>query len=227
MQRRDFVKNISLGIAGATVAPYVFARRPQAAHSFELPKLPFGESDLQPVISAKTLSFHYGKHHAGYFKKLNAAVVDSPLAGHSLEDVIAITHKQGQQGTFNNAAQAWNHTFYWNSMGPNGGGQPSGKLADAIKTSFGGFNEFRDAFAGVCKKQFGSGWGWLVADGDQLEVMATGNADTPLVHGKTPLLVIDVWEHAYYLDYQNRRSDYVDAILDKLINWEFAALQLG
>jgi Fe-Mn family superoxide dismutase len=196
--------------------------------SIQLPPLPYGESDLAPHISANTLSFHYGKHHKAYVDNTNKMVEGTDLGKASLEEIIKAAHgKADKKGLFNNSAQVWNHTFYWNSLSPKGGGQPTGKLLDRIKSDFGDFAAFRAALAKAAVSQFGSGWAWVVVDGGKLKVEQTANADNPLTTGKKPLLTIDVWEHAYYLDYQNRRPAYVDAVLDKLLNWEFAAKNLG
>jgi superoxide dismutase, Fe-Mn family len=191
----------------------------KAKASVTLPKLPYEENALEPVISARTVSFHYGKHHAGYVAKLNELIEGSPYAGRPLDDVVTRAAKDpAAKAIFNNAAQAWNHDFYWRSMRPGGG-----TLRDAIERDIGGLAEFRTAFAKAAAGEFGSGWAWLVADKDRkLKIATTDDADTPIVRGDTPLLTIDVWEHAYYLDYQNRRPDYIAAWLDKLINWEFA-----
>jgi Fe-Mn family superoxide dismutase len=188
--------------------------------AFELPPLPYGEDALAPHISAQTLQFHHGKHHATYVTNLNGFVEnDASLQGKSLEEIIL----SSDGGVFNNAAQVWNHTFFWHSMRPGGGGAPSGALAAAIDASFGSLDGFRTAFADAAKTQFGSGWAWLVAGESGLEVMKTANADLPMKHGKTALLTLDVWEHAYYLDYQNRRPDFITAFLDHLVDWDFAA----
>ena len=196
--------------------------------SIQLPPLPYGESDLAPHISANTLSFHYGKHHKAYVDNTNKMVEGTDLGKASLEEIIKAAHgKADKKGLFNNSAQVWNHTFYWNSLSPKGGGQPTGKLLDRIKSDFGDFAAFRAALAKAAVSQFGSGWAWVVVDGGKLKVEQTANADNPLTTGRKPLLTIDVWEHAYYLDYQNRRPAYVDAVLDKLLNWEFAAKNLG
>lgn len=195
---------------------------------FKLTPLPYAEDALEPHISAKTMSFHYGKHHKGYVEKLNKAIAEKKLEAPTLTAVIIQAAKDPElKGVFNNAAQTWNHTFYWASMKPKGGGEPSGKLADKIKADLGGMEGFKKAFAEAANGQFGSGWAWLVVQDGKLAVTKTGNADNPIVSGGRPLLVIDVWEHAYYLDYQNRRPDYVNAVLDKLINWGFAADNLG
>ena len=195
----------------------------------ELPPLPYADNALAPSISSNTIGFHYGKHHKAYVDNLNGLLKDAPdLAALSLEDLIKkVVGDTSKAGMFNNAAQVWNHTFYWKSMSPKGGGQPTGKLLDLIGTSFGGFDKFKDAFATAGKTQFGSGWAWLVLDGGKLTVEKSANADTPMARGKKCLLTMDVWEHAYYLDYQNRRPDYITTFLDKLVNWEFAAANLG
>ena len=196
----------------------------KAKPSFSLLKLPYEENALEPVISARTLLFHHGKHHAGYVAKLNELVEGTPYVGRPLDEVVTRTAKDpAAKSIFNNAAQAWNHDFYWRSMRPKGGGKPGGTLGGAIERDFGGLAEFRTAFAKAAAGEFGSGWAWLVADKDgRLKIVATDDADTPIVRGEEPLLTIDVWEHAYYLDYQNRRPDYIAAWLDKLIDWEFA-----
>lgn len=194
-----------------------------------LPDLPYAQDALAPHISAQTLDFHHGKHHAAYVKNLNGLIDGSDLADKSLEDVIlAVAGDAAKAGVFNNAAQIWNHTFYWNSMAPNGGGAPTGALAEAIDRDFGSFDAFKTAFAQAGATQFGSGWAWLVAVNGKLEVRKTGNAETPLTEdGVTPLLTMDVWEHAYYLDFQNRRPDYISTFLDHLVNWEFASANFG
>lgn len=197
--------------------------------SFTQPKLPYDENALDPVISARTLSFHYGKHHAAYVNNLNNLTKDTDYANLSLEDVIKRAAKDPKAtGIFNNAAQVWNHTFYWESMAAKGGGEPSGKLKGAIEKSFGDFKSFREGFAKAAAGQFGSGWAWVVAGADgKLKITATANADCPLAHGEKALITIDVWEHAYYLDYQNRRPDFVQAFLDHLVNWDFVNANLA
>ena len=193
----------------------------------ELPPLPYGDSDLAPHISANTISFHYGKHHKTYVAKATDMVKGTEFADAQLEDIVKATHgKADKKGLFNNAAQAWNHSFYWKSLTPKGGA-PSGKLLDKINTDFGELAKLKDELSKAAVTQFGSGWAWLVLDGGKLKVEQTANADTPLATGKTPLLTIDVWEHAYYLDHQNKRPAYVTAVIDNLINWEFAAENLG
>ena len=195
---------------------------------FVLEALPYPEDALAPHISANTMSFHYGKHHKTYVEKLNKAVEGKKLAEMKLDALIVEAAKDpSMSGVFNAAAQTWNHTFYWKSMKPKGGGDATGKLADKIKADLGGMEGFKKAFAEAANGQFGSGWAWLTLKDGKLAVEKTGNADTPIAHGGKPLLVIDVWEHAYYLDYQNKRGDYVTAFLEHLINWEFAAANLG
>jgi Fe-Mn family superoxide dismutase len=189
----------------------------------QLPDLPYARSALDPHISERTLDFHYGKHHAAYVTNANKMMEGTPLADKSLEEIVqAVAGDASKAGLFNNSAQVWNHTFFWNSMAPSGGGQPSGEIGKRIDADFGSYDQFREAFVTAATTQFGSGWAWLVEDGGKLAVTKTANADTPLVHGQKPLLTIDVWEHAYYLDYQNRRPDFVNAFLDHLANWEFA-----
>ena len=200
----------------------------KAKTSFTLPKLPYEENALEPVISARTLSFHHGKHHAGYVAKLNELIEGSPYVGRPLDEVVTRSAKDpAAKAIFNNAAQAWNHDFYWRSMRPQGGGTPGSTLRDAIERDIGGLAEFRTAFAKAAAGEFGSGWAWLIAEGGILKVVATPDGDDLLPTSATPLLTLDVWEHAYYLDYQNRRPDYIAAWLDKLINWDFAAKNFG
>ena len=190
--------------------------------TIKLPDLPYAVDALEPHISATTLEFHHGKHHKAYVDKLNAAIARTDYEGHTLEYIVAASHEVSDAGVFNNAAQAWNHTFLWHSMSPTGGGEPGGALADAIDARFGDLAGFREKFKAAALGQFGSGWTWLVQKGGTLEVVNTGNAETPLTEKSAPLLTLDVWEHAYYLDYQNKRDAYIDAYLDKLINWDFA-----
>jgi Fe-Mn family superoxide dismutase len=198
------------------------------AEPFVLPPLPYADTALAPVISANTLGFHYGKHHKTYVDNLNNLVKGTAHEGAALDKVIRDSAgKADQAAVFNNSAQIWNHTFYWHSLKPNGGGKPSGKLAAMIDSDLGGYDNFRKEFAATTVSQFGSGWGWLVVEAGKLKVVKTGNAEVPFTKGQTPLLTIDVWEHAYYLDYQNKRADYVNALIDKLLNWDFAAENLG
>ncbi len=195
---------------------------------FVLPPLPYEQNALDPVISASTLGFHYGKHHKAYVDNLNKLVVGTEFADLPLEKVIKATAGHNDHaGIFNNAAQIWNHTFYWHSLKPSGGGEPSAELKKLMDSSFGGVDQCKKELSAAALGQFGSGWAWLVLDGDKLKVTKTGNAATPVTQGPKPLLTIDVWEHAYYLDYQNRRGDYVNALLDKLANWDFAAENLS
>ena len=192
-----------------------------------LPELPYEQNALEPVISAKTIGFHYGKHHQTYVNNLNKLIAGTDLEKKSLEDVVISTYGSADQaGIFNNAAQVWNHTFYWHCLSPKGGGEPPALLKQQIEASFGSFDTFKKKLLNAAVTQFGSGWAWLVLDGDKLKVTRTANADLPLAQNQKPLLTIDVWEHAYYLDYQNRRPDYVQAVLDKLVNWEFVARNL-
>lgn len=187
--------------------------------TFELPKLPYAMDALQPYISKETLEYHYGKHHQAYVNNLNNLVKDTEFAKASLEEIIM----KATGGIFNNAAQVWNHTFYWHCMTPNAKNEPEGKLADAIKKAFGSFEEFKKRFSQTAIATFGSGWGWLVknANGD-LEIVSTSNADLPMKHNQKALLTCDVWEHAYYIDYRNARPSYVDNFW-KLVNWDFVA----
>jgi len=196
--------------------------------AFELPALPYAQDALEPHITANTLSFHYGKHHQAYVTNLNNLVKDTPLAAQSLEEVIMASAKDASKaGIFNNAAQVWNHTFYWNSMKPNGGGKPTGAIAAKIDADFGSYDAFVTEFKTAGATQFGSGWAWLVLDAGKLKVTKTPNADLPLAHGQTALLTMDVWEHAYYLDFQNRRPDYISTFLEHLVNWDFANANLA
>jgi len=187
--------------------------------AFSLPPLPYDKNALAPHISAETLEFHHGKHHQAYVTNLNKLLEGKADANKSLEEVIL----SSDGGVFNNAAQVWNHTFYWSSMKPNGGGAPSGDLADAIKRDFGSVEEFAKEFSEAGATQFGSGWAWLVLNKDKkLEVTKTPNADLPLKHGHKALLTMDVWEHAYYIDYRNARPKYIETFLKSLVNWDFA-----
>lgn len=194
----------------------------------QLPPLPYVNQALQPHISAETLSFHHGKHHQAYVTNLNNLIAGTDLEGKDLETIIRIAYDNPRLvGVFNNAAQVWNHTFFWHSMSPTGGKEPTGRLAKMIEKSFGSVAHFKEKFKEAATTQFGSGWAWLVQEGDDLKIIKTGNAETPLTNpALTPLLTCDVWEHAYYLDYQNRRPDYVQTFLDHLINWDFAAKNL-
>ncbi|MCB9026305.1 MAG: superoxide dismutase [Bdellovibrionaceae bacterium] len=190
--------------------------------AFTLPELPYSNDALAPIISPETIEFHYGKHHKSYVDKLNSLTEGSDLASKSLEELI----KTQKGAVFNNAAQIWNHTFYWNCLKPKGGGEPTGKLAEAINKKFGSFNNFKTQFSEAATTQFGSGWAWLTKDVQgNLEITKTGNADNPMTSGKTPLLTCDVWEHAYYIDYRNARPKYVEAFWS-IVNWDFVSKQL-
>jgi len=231
MKRRD-VLQLSTAIATGLVLPSitscssVVAENPSAPPAppaapgpFTLPPLPYAKEALAPAISAETLDCHHDKHHQAYVNNLNKPVAGKPDASKSLEEIILASDGP----LFNNAAQDWNHSFYWKSMKPAGGGEPTGALAEAIATAFGSFAKFRTEFLTAATSQFGSGWAWLVVDQGKLAVAKTSNADLPLKHAQTPLLTCDVWEHAYYIDYHNLRAKYVEAFVDKLIDWDFAA----
>ena len=227
MKRRDFLA-ISIGTAIISGFPAIVGR----AKPREFPPLPYAEDALAPVISAQTVNIHYNKHHKGYFDPVNKLTAGTPLAEAPLEEIIMKTYKDAANlnspSLFNMASQVWNHTFYWNSLKAGGGGKPSGKLLDKINESFGDFDKFKKTFADASVTNFGTGWSWIVADKKgKLSVIKTEDADSPLTMKLKPLLTIDVWEHAYYLDYQNKRAAYVDAVIDKLLNWDFAATNLG
>ena len=193
-----------------------------------LPALPYALDALEPHISRSTLEFHHGKHHNGYVTNLNKAIEGTDLDGKSLEEVIAaVSSDSSKAGVFNNAAQVWNHSFYWQCMKPGGGGQPTGALLDKINADFGSYDAFVEQFKAAGATQFGSGWAWLIIEDGTLKITKTANADLPLAHGQKALLTMDVWEHAYYLDYQNRRPDYISTYLDKLVNWDFVAANLA
>jgi len=193
-----------------------------------LPELPYGKDELAPHISANTLDFHYGKHHKTYVDNLNKLITGTDLEGKTLEEIIKITvGDSAKAGIFNNSAQVWNHSFYWKCLKKSGGGSPTGAIAAKINSVWGNFDKFAEELKNAGITQFGSGWAWLVLDGNQLKITKTANADTPLAHGQKPLLTIDVWEHAYYLDYQNRRPDYLTAVIQNLINWDFVNANLG
>jgi superoxide dismutase, Fe-Mn family len=193
--------------------------------AFELPDLPYDKGALDPYVSAETLEYHHGKHHATYVTKLNELIAGTDDEGKPLEQIIkdAEDHKP----LFNNAAQHWNHSFFWNCMAPNGGGEPTGEVADAIGSAFGSYDEFKSQFTDAALTQFGSGWAWLVHDGSGLKVMKTPNADLPLNHDAKALLTIDVWEHAYYIDYRNARPKFVEAYLANVVNWDFVNQNLA
>lgn len=197
--------------------------------AFELPPLPFPADALESGhMSAQTFSFHHDKHHAAYVTNLNKLIEGTDYANKSLEEIVVESFKDpSKAGIFNNAAQVWNHTFFWNSLKPGGGGTPTGALAEKINADFGSFDKFKEEFKNAAATQFGSGWAWLVVDNGTLKVTKTPNAENPVVHGQTPLLTLDVWEHAYYLDFQNRRPDFISNFLDHLANWDFAAENLA
>ncbi len=211
--------SLTLAIAGLKIRDGIAA--------VQLASLPYPENALEPVISARTIEFHYGKHHQGYVNNLNKLITDTPMADLPLEKIIANTVNNSETaGIFNNAAQIWNHNFYWKSLKPGGSAIPA-ELKSALEKDFGSIENVKKEFSQAAVTQFGSGWAWLVKDGGTLKIVKTSNAQCPLTSGQTPLLTIDVWEHAYYLDYQNRRPDYVAAVIDKLLNWEFAVENLG
>jgi Fe-Mn family superoxide dismutase len=223
--RRDFLKVAATAAvaAGALGFPAIL----RGAEPLSLAPLPWPDTALDPVISAKTLSFHWGKHHRGYVDNLNGLVKGGPFEGKPLAEIVrASAADTASRAVFNNAAQAWNHDFYWKSLRPKGGAKPASELAGRIEASFGSLDALKKALVEAGTGQFGSGWAWLVADGPALKVVKTANADTPLTTGLAPLLVLDVWEHAYYLDWQNRRKDYLAAVVEDLLNWEFAAANL-
>lgn len=226
ISRRHF-----LVMAGGVAASGLLSGLPRGALAvaapLQLPPLPYAENALEPVISANTLGFHYGKHHKTYVENLNKLIAGTELADLPLEKIIeAVSGKPDKAAVFNNAAQVWNHSFYWKSLRPKGGGEPPAALKQKIEAAFGSVDACKKELASAATTQFGSGWAWLVQEGATLKVVKTANADLPTGAGVKPLLTIDVWEHAYYLDYQNRRADYVSAVLEKLINWEFAAENL-
>jgi len=195
--------------------------------SLTLPELPFARNALEPHISSNTFDFHYGKHHKAYVDNGNKLIAGTDLEKLSAEEIIKkVAGDASKTGIFNNAAQVWNHSFYWNCLKPGGGGKPSGKIADKINSEFGSYDKLVEELKNAGATQFGSGWAWLVLESNKLKIMKTANADTPVAHGLRPLLTIDVWEHAYYLDYQNRRPDYLTRFVDKLINWDFVNSQL-
>jgi Fe-Mn family superoxide dismutase len=191
--------------------------------AFELPPLPYAKDALAPHMSAETLEFHHDKHHNAYVTNLNKLIEGTEFENAELTDVIM----KSEGGLFNNAAQTWNHTFFWSSMAPNGGGAPSGEVADAINSAFGSYDAFREKFAEAATTQFGSGWAWLVDSGSGLEVMKTSNADLPMKHGAKALLTLDVWEHAYYIDFRNARPNFISTWLDNLVNWDFVAQNMA
>ena len=196
--------------------------------TISLPILPYEKNALAPYISQQTIEYHYGKHHNAYVTNTNKLIEDTDLSNQDLENIIKKTSKDTSMSSiFNNAAQVWNHSFYWACMKPGGGGPPSGAIAERIASDFGSYEKFAEQFKNAGTTQFGSGWAWLILKDNHLEIMKTSNADTPLAHGLKPLLTVDVWEHAYYLDYQNRRPDYLASFLEHLINWDFVNSLVG
>lgn len=212
-----------VGLALVVIGCGKFGEEPLIAQA----PLPYETDALQPYISDQTLRFHYGKHYTGYVNTSNQLLKESVFQGKSVVDIIALTSgKKKYTAIFNNVSQAYNHAFFWKCLKPEGGGSPSGELAKQIKKSFGSFEVFKEEFIDSAGNCFGSGWVWLVLDGEKMKIITTGNADTPVAHGLKPLLTVDVWEHAYYLDYQNRRTEFVEKVLNHLVDWDFAALQL-
>ena len=241
MSKRKFIKTTTLAIISGSAgllsacknynffnSKINFNQSNQGATmTFELPQLPYARNALAPHISENTLNFHYGKHHQTYLTNLNNLVKDTDLVGKSLEEIIKISAAdKAKAGIFNNSAQVWNHTFYWHSMKPAGGGKPTGEMLKKIEADFGSYENFVTEFKNAGTTQFGSGWAWLVLDNGKLKVTKTGNAETPLTTSAIPLLTMDVWEHAYYLDFQNARPTYIDTFLNHLINWDFAQANL-
>ena len=223
MKRRQFIKTVALGAAAVGVGAAV----PGRARAGEIvrPPLPYAQNALEPYISARTVSFHYGKHHLGYVKKTNAAIKGTPWAKMSLDQIVLGSYGKDDY-LFNNAAQVWNHNFYWQSLKPGGGGQPGGDLAALMQAGFGSVEAAQKALLKAAATRFGSGWAWLALKDGRLVVASSSNALNPMVDNMKPLITIDVWEHAYYLDYQNRRGDYLKGVMDHLINWDFAAQNL-
>ena len=237
MSKRKFIKNACLssafllgackikslsGITNSKSKPFG-----GSMHKIELPKLPYDKGALAPYISENTMNFHYGKHHQAYVTNLNNLIAGTDLDGKSLEEIIKISHAdKTKAGIFNNSAQVWNHTFYWHSMKPNGGGKPSADVLKKIEADFGSYENFVTEFKNAGATQFGSGWAWLVLENGKLKVTKTGNAETPLTTSAIPLMTMDVWEHAYYLDYQNARPTYIDTFLNHLVNWDFVSENL-
>lgn len=227
LNRRTFLM-VSAGAAVSLAMGGIFRPAQAGASPYTLPPLPYAENALEPVISARTIGFHYGKHHKAYMDNLNKLIAGTLFADTPLEDIIKSTAGQADKAAvFNNAAQFWNHSFYWRSLTPKGGGEPPAALKQKMEEAFGSVDACKKALADTTVSQFGSGWGWLVLDQGKLKIVKTGNADVPFTKGMKPLLTIDVWEHAYYLDFQNRRADYVKAIIEKLVNWEFVLQNMG
>ena len=228
MNRRDFLKwSMNIGVLSLLqTAGLGCSSNGSKAAAVEYPDLPYAPDALEPYISKQTVEFHYGKHHQSYVEKANRLITGTPHEKQSLVEIIRSSAEGKKTAIFNNASQAYNHSFYWNSLSPKGGGPPKGAVKEAITKSFGGYDQFAEAFLQSATSQFGSGWTWLVVEGDKLTILNTSNADTPITTSKRPLLTLDVWEHAYYLDYQNKRGDYVQAYLEHLVNWSFAEANL-
>jgi len=230
IDRRSFILGSLSGLALLGTGTLALSGCSQANSSTEkdvtLPPLPYREDALEPYISKRTIEFHYGKHHRAYVEKTNKLIEGSQLEDLPLQSIITETFGSPEKADiFNNAAQSWNHDFYWRSLDPDGG-EPQGEIKERIDADFGSYDNFKKEFLKAATGQFGSGWAWLVLDGNKLKVTNTPNAENPLVHGQVPLLTADVWEHAYYLDYQNRRNEYIQAVIDHLLNWKFASLNL-
>ena len=228
ISKRNFIKNslfastaflASCKFSGLNGLSKILTSKNNQKMTITLPALPYAKNALEPHISENTLNFHYGKHHNAYVVNLNKLIVGTKFEGKSLEEIV----KNSDGGIFNNAAQVWNHTFYWNSMKPNGGGKPTGELLAKIEADFGSYENFVAEFKTAGATQFGSGWAWLVLENGKLKVIKTANAQTPLTTNAKPLLTMDVWEHAYYLDFQNARPSYIETFLEKLVNWDFVA----
>ncbi len=227
---RALAELVSGGVCGSVIGPAIktSGEKGERQMAIELPELPYQKDALEPYISSKTLEFHYGKHHNAYVTNLNNLIGGTDLAGETLESIIIKTAGDpGKAGIFNNAAQVWNHTFYWQSIKPGGGGLPKDAIGEKLEQAFGAYTDFVKELKNAGLTQFGSGWAWLVLKDGKVEIMKTGNADTPIAQGIKPLLTVDVWEHAYYLDYQNARGDYLDAFIGHLINWDFVNSQLA
>jgi Fe-Mn family superoxide dismutase len=224
--RREFLNAATGAAVGLTVAG--LPQTSKAATEHILPPLPYDANALEPIISSRTIGFHYGKHHKAYVDNLNKLVAGTDMAGMPLKEIILATYNKADKvKIYHNAAQAWNHAFYWQSLKPRGGGEPPAALKRKMEASFGSVEACTNELAGAAGSQFGSGWAWLVLDGDKLKAVKTGNADNPMTQGMKPLMTIDVWEHAYYLDHQNRRAEYVKGVIDKLANWDFVAQNLA
>jgi Fe-Mn family superoxide dismutase len=233
ISKRNFIKSTLISSAfllascKIKAANFLTLNSRRKSMPFELPKLPYEKNALAPHISENTINFHYGKHHQAYVTNLNNLIAGTDLEEKTLEEIITISAADASKaGIFNNAAQVWNHTFYWHSMKPNGGGKPAGEVLAKIEESFGSYENFVTEFKQAGATQFGSGWAWLVLENDKLKVTKTGNAHTPLTTNAKPLMTMDVWEHAYYLDFQNARPSYIDTFLNHLVNWDFVAQNL-